>query len=89
MFVESKDGTKVPMFIVGKKGLQMNGCNPTLLYGYGGDSLCSMPHFLIFFGVGEAQHHARTANEYSSLCLNFSWGGMLQGSTSALSLASV
>lgn len=48
MFVESKDGTKVPMFIVGKKGLQMNGCNPTLLYGYGGDPLCTMPHFLIF-----------------------------------------
>ena len=42
---QSKDGTRVPMFIVGKKGLQKNGHNPALLTGYGGFDLSMTPEF--------------------------------------------
>lgn len=41
----SKDGTRIPMFVMYKKGLQRNGSNPTLLTGYGGFVLSSLPNF--------------------------------------------
>ncbi|MDP1622317.1 MAG: prolyl oligopeptidase family serine peptidase [Bacteroidales bacterium] len=45
VFYLSKDKTTVPLFIIHKKGMEMNGTNPTMLYGYGGFNVSLTPNF--------------------------------------------
>jgi prolyl oligopeptidase len=45
VFVSSKDGTRVPMFITRRKDLKKDGMNPTMLYGYGGFDIATLPAF--------------------------------------------
>jgi len=70
VFVTSKDGTRVPMFIAHKRGLKLDGTAPTLLYGYGGFSISLTPSFgvasLVWMEMGGvfAMPNLRGGGEY-------------------------
>jgi prolyl oligopeptidase len=70
VFYTSKDGTKIPMFIINKKGIKQDGNNVTLLYGYGGFNINLQPAFsatlLPFLNAGGvyAQANLRGGGEY-------------------------
>ncbi len=70
VFVTSKDGTKVPMFLVHKRGLKLDGNNPALIYGYGGFNISVNPTFnsmrlaLLEQGFVYASVNMRGGSEY-------------------------
>ena len=70
VFYPSKDGTKIPMFLVFKRGLKLDGNNPTLLYGYGGFNVTVAPEFnplrlaLLEQGFVYASANLRGGGEY-------------------------
>jgi prolyl oligopeptidase len=80
VFYPSKDGTKVSMFVVHKKGLKLDGKNPTFLYGYGGFNISMTPGFsasrliLLENGGVFAMPNLRGGGEYGE---NWHQGGML------------
>jgi len=80
VFYPSKDGTQVSMFIVHKKGLKLDGSNPTYLYGYGGFNVSLTPYFstsnivLLERGGIYAMPNLRGGGEYGE---DWHRGGML------------
>jgi len=70
IFYTSKDSTQVPMFVVHKKGLKLDGNNPTLVYGYGGFNSVTTPSFsalrlaLLEQGVVYVSANMRGGGEY-------------------------
>jgi prolyl oligopeptidase len=70
VFYNSKDGTRVPMFITYKQGLNLDGNNPTVLYGYGGFNITTSPGFsalriaMLEQGVVYASANMRGGGEY-------------------------
>lgn len=70
VFYTSKDGTRIPMFITHKKGLKLDGTNPTYLYGYGGFNISLTPRFSLpniawlEMGGVYAQANLRGGGEY-------------------------
>jgi prolyl oligopeptidase len=72
VFFQSKDGTRIPMFIAHKRGMKLDGHNPTMLYGYGGFNISMTPDFqlpeLAWMEMGGvyAMPNLRGGGEYGS-----------------------
>ncbi|KAL3077291.1 hypothetical protein niasHS_013280 [Heterodera schachtii] len=71
VFYPSKDGTKIPMFIVHRKGVKLDGTNPTILNGYGGFGSSQLPFFSVarlmlakHFGIVSVIANIRGGSEY-------------------------
>ncbi len=63
-FFESKDGTKIPLFLIYRKDIKLDGNNPTLLYGYGGFNISMEPSF-----IGNTASFINRGGVYAIACL--------------------
>lgn len=64
VFYSSKDGTRIPMFIVYRDDIKLDGKNPTLLYGYGGFNISMLPHY-----IGVVASFVKRGGVYAVACL--------------------
>ncbi len=64
VFYSSKDGTRIPMFIVYRNDIKLDGDNPTLLYGYGGFNISMLPHY-----IGVVGSFVKRGGVYAVACL--------------------
>ena len=74
-FVRSKDGTRIPYFVVAHKNLKADGKNPTLLYGYGGFEVSLTPHYSGSIGRAWLQRTDETGRHGVYVLANIRGGG--------------
>ena len=80
-FATSKDGTRVPLNIIRRKGTKLDGTNPTLLYGYGGYGISEKPYFSVRSRVFGWIRAASTSTRISAAAASTARNGTTRGTS--------